>query len=67
MSKSLRDLHDVELAAQAAAGGRREYGELVRRHGPLVLGTCRHVTRHAHDADDALQAVLAGSDTWTVS
>ena len=29
---SLHDLHDVELAAQAAAGGRREYGELVRRH-----------------------------------
>src|SRR2546423_616832 len=34
------------------------FAVLVERHGPVVLGLCRRVLRHAHDADDACQATF---------
>jgi RNA polymerase sigma factor (sigma-70 family) len=34
------------------------FRELVNRHGPMVLGICRQILRHHHDADDAFQATF---------
>ena len=55
MTKALMDLHDVELAALAAAGGRREFGELVRRHGSAVRALLRRMGAQGAEADDVAQ------------
>jgi RNA polymerase sigma-70 factor (ECF subfamily) len=48
-------LHDVELAALAAAGGRREFGELVRRHNAGVRALLRRMGADPATADDVAQ------------
>lgn len=55
MSQSLVERHDTELVALAAAGGRREFGELVRRHGSAVRALLRRMGAQPSLADDIAQ------------
>ena len=43
---------DEDRAAQEA------FQALVERHGPMVLGICRHILNEEHDAEDAFQATF---------
>ena len=47
--------HDLDLVALAAAGDRRAFGELVRRHGSAVRGLLRRMGADASAADDVAQ------------
>ena len=54
-ARAVTGLHDVELAALAAAGDRAAFGELVRRHGSAVRGLLRRMGAQASTADDIAQ------------
>jgi RNA polymerase sigma-70 factor (ECF subfamily) len=47
--------HDLDLVAQAAAGDRKAFGELVRRHGSAVRGLLRRMGADPALADDVAQ------------
>jgi RNA polymerase sigma factor (sigma-70 family) len=56
------DLPDDDLLERFLRGGAIEaqdaFRALVGRHGPWVLGLCRHVLARDHDAEDAFQATF---------
>lgn len=54
-SRAVSGLHDVELAALAAAGDRAAFGELVRRHSSAVRGLLRRMGAQPSTADDIAQ------------
>jgi len=53
---------DERLIDTFLTGEKEESGTafetLVKRHGPMVLGVCRHVLRRDQDAEDAFQATF---------
>jgi DNA-directed RNA polymerase specialized sigma24 family protein len=52
-------LSDAQLLEQVVTRhDQAAFEVLVWRHGPMVMGVCRRVLRHAEDAEDAFQATF---------
>jgi RNA polymerase sigma factor (sigma-70 family) len=55
-------MYDAQLIDTFLAGKKEDsetaFEMLVERHGPMVLGVCRHVLRRDQDAEDAFQATF---------
>ena len=55
-------LSDRQLLERFLAGddpvSEMAFAVLVERHGPMVLGVCRRILGHSHDAEDAFQATF---------
>jgi len=52
-------LTDAQLLGRFVADrDETAFEALVRRHGPMVLGVCRRLAGHAHDAEDAFQVTF---------
>ena len=50
---------DGELLATFVADRDEDaFAQLVRRHGPMVMGVCRRLLHHAEDAEDVFQATF---------
>jgi RNA polymerase sigma factor (sigma-70 family) len=60
--QTAEDLSDENLLDQFLSSDQAESEEafraLVDRHGPMVLGVCRHVLNRHHDAEDVFQATF---------
>jgi RNA polymerase sigma-70 factor (ECF subfamily) len=63
--RQIKALDDAEstadeqlLAHFVAQHDEAAFAALVQRHGPMVLGVCRRVLHHVHDAEDAYQATF---------
>jgi len=61
-SGSLTGMSDSQLLGRFAEArdstAESAFRELINRYGSMVMGVCRQILRHPHDADDAFQATF---------